>query len=263
MQSRINNQPLLQRCGLFKSAGLIALLCVTLTPTWCRSQATTQLQTMQSQARTALLATAQPTSVILNGTFVSTAGSLAQNGSAQLTVGSDGTFAVNLSASGGATSESRAVSDGNPSCTWTDRESVVHNSLFLNCMPPAWFFPGLSLLSVNSDSSLPTWTPSSYAVDSLGDHLSFQFTIPNSDGAPQDPRMSSPLDLVLAPDTHLPLYALFTAHPDNPWINANIPVKIAYSDYRSIAGVMIPFRIQRYLNGSLVLDLTIAAATVQ
>jgi hypothetical protein len=263
MQPRIKNESLLRRCSFFKRAGLIASLCAFLTLTWCQSPATTQLQTVQAQARTALLATAQPTSVVLNGTFASTAGSLAQNGSAQLTVGSDGTFAVNLSGSAGATGESRTVSDGIPSCTWTDHESVVHNSLFLNCLPPAWFFPGLTLLSVSSDPSLPAWTPSSYAVDSLGDHLQFQFVLPNSTAAQEDPQMATPFDLVLAPDTQLPLYALFTAHPDNPWVHAEIQVKIAYSDYRSISGVMIPFRIQRYLNGSLVLDLTITSASVQ
>jgi hypothetical protein len=87
--------------------------------------------------------------------------------------------------------------------------------------------------------------------------------MPDSNGVQENAPMSSPLDLVLAPDTHLPLYALFTAHPDNPWAHADIPVKIAYSNYQSISGVMIPFRIQRYLNGSLVLDLTITSASVQ
>jgi len=129
-------------------------------------------------------------------------------------------------------------------------------------MPPAWFFPGLTLLSSSSDASLPAWTPSSYVVDSLGDHLRFQFVFPNSNGTQEDPLLSSPFDLVLAPDTHLPLYALFKAHADNPGINADIPVQIAFSNYRSISGVMIPFHIQRFVNGSLVLDLTVTSASV-
>ena len=237
-------------------------LCTPLTAALSQSSSTAQLQSMQSQARTALLAATQPASVALNGTFASMAGPTTDSGTANLTVGLDGTFLVNLSGSGGTTSESRAVSDGNPSCTWTDKEDAVHNSLFLNCMPPAWFFPGLALLSSNS-ASIAAWLPSSYAVDSMGDHLQFQFVLPNTSAAQEDPQLAMPIDLILAPDTHLPLYALFTAHPDNPWVHADIAVKIAYSDYRNISGVMIPFRIQRYLNGSLVLDLTISSASVQ
>ena len=223
----------------------------------------TQLQAVQAQAYSALMTTAHPTSIVLNGTFASTEGSLSQNGNAQLTVGSDGTVLINLSRTIGPISEARTVSYGIPACTWTDQESVVHNGLFLNCMPPAWFFPGLTLLASSGDTSVPAWTPSSYASDSLGVHLRFKFIVPDLKGAEQDPLLSSLFDLVLAPDTHLPQYALFTVHPDNPAINADIPVRIAYSNYRSVSGVMVPFHIQRYVNDSLVLDLAISTASVQ
>jgi hypothetical protein len=246
-----------------RNVAFALVLCPALTAIWCQTTATPQLRTVQSQAWAALVSAAQPTTVALDGTFTSTAGSLTQNGDAHLTVGSNGTFLINLSGNVSTTSESRTVSDGVPACTWTDSEGVVHNSTFLNCMPPAWFFPGLTLLPNSSDASNPAWSPSSYAVDSLGDHLQFQFVLPNLNGTPEDSQLLSPFDLVLDPNTHLPLYAKFTAHPDNPGIHADIPVQIAYSDYRNISGVMVPFHIQRYLNGSLVLDLTITSASVQ
>ena len=169
----------------------------------------TQLQTVQSQAHSALMGAALPTSIALDGTFTSIAGSVTQNGNAHITVGSDGSSLINLSRSVGPTSESRAVSDGIPACTWTDQGGVVHDSSFLNCMPSPWVFPGLTLLTPTSDASLPAWTPSSYSVDSLGDHLRFQFVLPNLNGAPTDPQLSNPFDLVLAPDTLLPQYAFF------------------------------------------------------
>ena len=247
----------------FRYIALVMSLCLPLAPAWCQSSATPQLQTVQSQAWAALVSAAPPTSVVLDGTFTSTAGSLTQNGSAHLTVGADGTFLINLSGNVTTISESRTVSDGIPACTWTDQQGVVHNSAFLNCMPPPWFFPGLTLLSSAVGASLPAWIPSSYTSDSLGNHLQFQFLLPLSSGNQEDPQLLSPFDLVLDPNTHLPLYAKFTAHPDNPGIHADIPVQISYSDYRSVSGVMVPFHIQRYLNGSLVLDLTIASASVQ
>jgi hypothetical protein len=130
-------------------------------------------------------------------------------------------------------------------------------------MSPAWFFPGLTLLSGSIDTSALFWTPSSYEVDSLGDHLGFQFTSPNSNSTQKDPRLLSPFDLVLAPDTHLPQYALFTVYSDNPSVTTGIPVSIAYSNYRSTSGVMVPYHIQRYVNGSLVIDVSISAVSIQ
>jgi hypothetical protein len=227
------------------------------------SPSPTQLQTVQLHALSALMPTARPTSIVLNGTFTSTEGSLNQNGNAQLTVGSDGTFLVSLSRTVGAISESRTFSDGIPTCTWTDPKNVVHDSSFVNCMPPAWFFPGLTLLASNSAVSVPAWTPLSYTSDSLGNHLRFQFVVPTPDGSQKDPQLFSPFDLVLAPDTNLPQHALFMAHPDNPGVHADIPVRISYSDYRQVSGVMIPFRVKRFVNESLTLDLSIASASVQ
>lgn len=232
-------------------------------PSQATSAPPSQLQTVQTAARSAILGSSQPTSISLSGTFTSTEGSLRQSGSAQFITGSDGSYSITLSRTAGPTNESRTVTSGIPSCIWTDQENVVHNSSFLNCMPPAWFFPHLTLFSINSDASNPAWAPSSYISDTMGDHLRFQFMFPSSDGTILDPRLSNVYDLILAPETHLPAYAMFTAYPDNMSSAATIPILISYSDYRSISGVAVPFHIQRYVNGSLVLDLVITAATVQ
>lgn len=242
-------------------------LCLCLSVNFAHGQATattaSQLQAVQAQARAALLGTAQPTTLTLDGTFTSTEGSLTQNGNAHMTVGSDGSFLINLSRSVGPTSESRVVSSGIPACTWTDQEGAIHNTSIPNCMPPAWFYPGLTLLTSNSSTTVPVWTPSSYSSDALGNHLQFQFVLPNLNGAPEDPHLLSPFELVLAPDTFLPQNALFIIHPDNTGINADIPVEIAFSNYQNVSGVMIPFHVRRFVNGSLVLDLAITTASVQ
>jgi hypothetical protein len=227
------------------------------------ASSTSALQAIQLQAWSALVSTALPTTLALDGTFTSTEGSLTQNGNVHLTVGSDGSFLTNLPGAVGAVSESRTIADGLPACTWTDQNGVVHNGLFLNCVVPAWFFPGLTLLSSSSTSSLAAWTPSSISTDSLGEHLRFQFAVPGLNVSPANPLLSQSFDLVLAPDTHLPLYSIFTNHPDNGSVLTDIAVKIAYSNYQNISGVMIPFHIQRFVNNSLALDITIASASVQ
>jgi hypothetical protein len=42
----------------------------------------------------------------------------------------------------------------------------------------------------------------------------------------------------------------------------DIPVEIRFGDYKSVNGFLVPFRIQRVLQGMLNLDLTVTSATV-
>jgi hypothetical protein len=53
----------------------------------------------------------------------------------------------------------------------------------------------------------------------------------------------------------------FNAHPDND-ASANLPVEVDFSNYQTVNGVQVPFRIQWLLNGSVLFDLTIQSATV-
>ena len=59
----------------------------------------------------------------------------------------------------------------------------------------------------------------------------------------------------------LPVALSFNTHPDNNAL-LNIRVEVDLSNYQVVKGVQIPFRIQKFLNGSLFLDLTIQSASV-
>jgi hypothetical protein len=59
----------------------------------------------------------------------------------------------------------------------------------------------------------------------------------------------------------LPSALSYTVHPDDN-VGIDIPVTILYSDYRTVDGVAIPFRVQRYFNGTLSLDITLNNAVV-
>jgi len=72
----------------------------------------------------------------------------------------------------------------------------------------------------------------------------------------------SSVDLFLSPATYLPVAAKFATHPDRS-SNIDIPVAVTYSDYRQISGVEIAFHIQKFINGTLVLDITASSAIVQ
>jgi hypothetical protein len=53
----------------------------------------------------------------------------------------------------------------------------------------------------------------------------------------------------------------FNLHPDDA-ANINIPAEIRFGVYRSFNGVLAPTRIQKYIQNSLVLDLTVTNVTV-
>ena len=54
---------------------------------------------------------------------------------------------------------------------------------------------------------------------------------------------------------------MFNTHPDND-MGLDIPVRIAFSDYRTVNGFQVPFRVQKFLNNTLTLDLQFQSATL-
>ena len=68
-------------------------------------------------------------------------------------------------------------------------------------------------------------------------------------------------DIYLDASSYLPLFLHFNAHPDNDF-GRSIPAEIVFSAYQKASGILVPGRIQKYFNGSLLLDLSISSATV-
>lgn len=68
-------------------------------------------------------------------------------------------------------------------------------------------------------------------------------------------------DLGLDPTSFLPAVLAYSVHPDN---GAAMPVliEIRYGNYQSTNGVQIPFHIQRYVNGTLELDILLSSAQI-
>jgi hypothetical protein len=68
-------------------------------------------------------------------------------------------------------------------------------------------------------------------------------------------------DVYLDASSYLPLFLDFNTHPDDD-LGRNIPVDIAFGAYQHIGGVTVPTRLQKFLNGTLLLDLSISSAKV-
>jgi hypothetical protein len=69
-------------------------------------------------------------------------------------------------------------------------------------------------------------------------------------------------EVALDPNTLLPTSLSFNVFPDTgPAIP--IPVRVEFSDYRLTSGAQIPYSIKRYLNGTLLADITINSVSIQ
>ena len=129
---------------------------------------------------------------------------------------------------------------------------AIHNSW----VDPNWFFPALSTLVAGSQNGVTlASTPDS-------SHLYARFQIPN-----QKPAITSEVQNLstvlydLDASTRLPTGLHFYTHPDED-LGTNIPVDVLFSDYRAVNGVQVPFHMQRYVNGTLQLEINLSTATL-
>jgi hypothetical protein len=248
---------------------LAAVLAVILSvsiflPSAAQQTVSTSLQPLQllRSALSALTPTTAASDVTLSGTAHYIAGSDDEIGSATLKATATGASRIDLDLPSGVLSELRNTTTDPPTGTWSgpDRVShtIVNHNLFIE---PVWFFPAITIARLTGPGYLATYVGSE-TVDSL----TFQHVSVNRQ--PADPAIASPLaahlsqtELYLDPSTFLPAAIAFNVHPDDD-AGLDLPMEILFSDYRVVNGTKIPFRIQRYLNNTLTLDIQIQTAVM-
>jgi hypothetical protein len=205
--------------------------------------------------------------VQLTGNATWQVGNLNDTGTATLSAATTGAslLQLSLSSSGGRT-EQQSGQGTNLSCTWAGEDGVAHAVDPGNCWrPEIWFLPPLSL----QPSLLPNYlgavdlgtTPVGFGPEQYR-HLQAQLVLPDLTSALSAEVMQrSMADLGIDPATSLPAVLSYSIWPDN---GAAIPIaiEIHYANYHAINGVQIPFTIQRYINGSLQLQITVTSAQV-
>jgi len=240
-----------------KISGTILLLLLALVSvSFGQTPGVPQSANIVSQETAVLCPEGPITDVLLTGTASWTMGSDNETGQVTLKARAAGQSRVDLVLGTVSRSEIRINDPLTPQFEtlaggqWTTR--AVHNGW----VDANWFFPALSALVVGPQNG--------FALGSISDvsHVFSQFQIANQKSAitSQIQGLSTVL-CDLDPSTRLPLAVHFSAHPDDNLL-ANIPVDVQYSDYRVVNGVQVPFRIQRYFNGTLQLDITISAVTI-
>ena len=158
--------------------------------------------------------------------------------------------------------EIRDAQTGTQLGEWISPSSTSGMFPFHNCQTDAvWFFPALSSLVAGPNivfSYVALETRSNQAVQ----HIRSYVYQPSDNIAPTGLSFQqlSTLDFYLDATTFLPASITFNTHPDN---NAalNLPVEIDFSNYQTVNGITVPMHVQKYLQGMLLLDMTLSSAT--
>jgi len=205
--------------------------------------------------------------VQISGSAAWYAGGLEDSGSVSLSASTDGSSHMQLSlAATGQKTETQTGTGVNAKCQWAKADGIAHAVDRGNCRRSVlWFLPALSLQ--------PSQLPSSLGVADLGEgtvgsgtttyrHLQSQSSFSDLPASISKVMIRrSTTDLGLDPATLLPAVLAYSVPSDNG-APVSIAIEIRYSDYRTVSGVQIPFLIQRYVNGSLQLEVRVSSAQV-
>ncbi|MBV8205846.1 MAG: hypothetical protein JO041_03560 [Acidobacteria bacterium] len=200
--------------------------------------------------------------ITLSATATWIAGSTNQTGSAQLISKGTGEALFQLANSSFSVSELRNDSDG-PGGQSSDSTGAMHILPPHNCwMPAAWFSPAAVIQVISGSAFTLTDVGQELHEGAVVDHVQAQIT---SSG--QRPRVAaviqklSTTDVFFDPESHLPVAIAFNTHPADD-LTRDIPVEVRFSDYRTVNGIKVPFHIQRFLSGTLQLDVTVSSAAI-
>jgi hypothetical protein len=214
------------------------------------------------QALAALDGSVQVNDITLAGIGTRTAGSDIEAGSASLKALGTLDSRLDLVLTNGNCSEIRNQANGASQGFWIGPDGTVNSMANHNVLTDAaWFFPPLTVLSQVSNQNLSVIyvgpdTKNGVAVQ----HVQFVTQFPAmSPGAGELLSSLTTTDMYLNASSFLPVAICFSTHPDND-AGTNIPVEVDFSNYQSVSGVQIPFHIQKFLNGTLYLDLTVQNA---
>ena len=195
------------------------------------------------------------------------AGSLEDSGTVTLTASADGSSQMQLLLGGsGKRTETQAGVGSNATCSWAGADGITHEVRSGSCWRPVlWFLPALSLQTSSLSGSLRVVDLGMGTVGgstNIHRHLQSQITLSDvPDALATDVMQQSKTEIGLDPISHLPTTLTYSVRPDSG-AQVAIAIEVHYSDYRTVDGVQIPFLIQRYVNGSLQLEIHINSAEI-
>lgn len=190
------------------------------------------------------------------------AGSDNETGSATLKATAVGQSRVDLSLSDGNRSEVIDASQAAPTGSWCGPDGAWHTSVTHNLFgDPTWFFPTFLISRALSSSDyaispVDAETQNGVAVA----HVKIYQQGDTTEAGKLFQGLSQ-IDIFLNTSTLLPVSISFNTHADNNAL-INIPIQILFSNYQAVQGISVPYRIQKYIQNGLALDLTVSSIQV-
>jgi hypothetical protein len=198
--------------------------------------------------------------VTLIGNVTWSGGVTPETGTATLLASGTGESRMSLVLPSGTRTEIRDASTGVAQGKWIAQNGVSGLFASQNCaMDAVWFFPALGSLAAGPNVVL-IYVGEETRNGAAVQHIRSYVYQSNSSGLSPSPQQLSAMDFYLDATTFLPAAVNFNAHPDNN-AGTNLPVEIDFSSYQVLNGVMVPTSIQRYLQGNLMVDITISSAS--
>jgi len=197
--------------------------------------------------------------VTLTGSVSWNAG--ADSGTATLQALGTGESRMDLVLTSGTRSEIRDAQTGAAIGQWINPDTSSGQFASQNCQTDAvWFFLPLGSLAVSQNVVLlnigqTTWNGT--AVQHIQSYI-FQSNWPA--GVTPTAQQLSTMDFYLDASTLLPVAVTFNAHPDSD-ASTNLSFEVDFTNYQAVSGVQVPMHIQRFQQGSLMVDLTLSGAS--
>jgi hypothetical protein len=219
-----------------------------------------QAVTLIQSSLTALTGSAAVNDATLQSTASYVAGSDQESGSALMVGRLTQESIVQLNLSRGIRQQMRNGAAG----VWSGPDGVVHSMATANCRTDAsWFFPAITLESIAGDSTLALsylGADTSKGASLLHVRVARVVSVDTPIASAEILREST-MDIYFDPQSLLPMVLDFDIHPDND-NNPNIPVEILFPAYQNLSGALAPYHIQKLIQGTLTLDLTVTSVIV-
>ncbi len=223
-------------------------------------QSNPQAVSFASQSIAALTGGKAINDVTLTGSVTWSAGVAPETGTATLLGSGTGESRMSLVLPDGTRTEIRDASTGVAQGQWIAQSGASGLFASHNCATDAvWFFPALGSLAAGPNVVL-TYVGQETRNGAAVQHIQSYVYQANSASVPAPtPQQLSTMDFYLDATTLLPSAVIFNVHPDKNMAN-NITVEVDFSNYQTVSGALVPFHVQKYLSGQLILDLSLSSA---
>jgi len=203
----------------------------------------------------AILGNQSLTDATLQGTANYSAGSDQESGAFTLEVKGNQESKLVLNLSGGTRQEIRQVQAG----AWVGLDGQKRAMALHNCLIDASsLLPVFTLQAALANPNIAAVYFGQATVNGVtADHLQFSQVV-----AGQGQKMTteiqqlSTMEIYLDASSHVPLAVGFSIHPDDN-LRLSVPAEIRFSGYQQLGGIQVPTRVQKFLQGTLTLDLAV------